>query len=128
MSVFSEAIKRLEGTHEVRVFAPTGCWSQDVEKDKWLAELARLGERVLFVYGDAPDAEGQKLVDKRIALLRSGGVEVIKYPPQKDAHFGFIVFDNCALCGTSDGKYHVIENAYEVAYLRAGFDFIYERR
>jgi hypothetical protein len=129
-NIFLEAIELLKNSNEVRVFAPTGCWCQTDGKDAWLLALARSGKRTYFAYGDAPDndSEKQKIVNGRIALLKTGNVELIKFPHKDTAHMGFIIFDTCALCGIGkDNEYKLITNEYEMLLLMAGFEAIYAR-
>lgn len=95
--MFNRALELLEDTEKVKVFAPTGLWAISKDKQVWIEELGRMGDRVSFIGGSSKDHEHEDLVNSRLEILKDTNLCVI--PPQSDFRLGFIIFDNVAMLG-----------------------------
>jgi len=99
-SVFERAIELLQENKTVKVFAPTGIWAIDGEKDQWIEALsnAKNVDRT-FIAGLAPSPKYEEIVSRRLNLMVEGGVNVYTIEPQDCFRLGFMVFDKIALVG-----------------------------
>lgn len=98
---FKRAIKLLEDSNTVKVFAPSGAWALSSTKDDWLEAMVNSPAEAQFVAGRGYDEITDDVVCRRLNFLHSGGVQVYEVEPTPAYRLGIIIFDKAALVGLS---------------------------
>lgn len=123
--MFSMAIKELNNTDSVRVFAPTGLWSLSDDKERWIQALIDSPAKVKFAAGLTIEPTQVGVVMERLKKLQNNGVEVVVFPPQTEFKLGYIIFDNIALLGMETPRgFDFIKIKHEVEILKGWFDSV----
>lgn len=117
---YKDAARLLDDSKTLFVFAPTGMWLRSKEKVEWLRAIrdSSWAERHV-IYGDGNSPMEKAIVANRVRMLKKSGVKTYKHKAQKEPKLGFILFDDCAVCGLGD-EMKLVTSELELSLLRLG--------
>ena len=101
MCLYRKATQKLKNTKNVRVFAPSGAWFRNKDKDAWIKALVTFEGDVEFIAGRGYDKKTDALVLQRFEVLHKAGVKVYELEPNPNFLTGIILFGDCAFLGLS---------------------------